>query len=310
MNAETTEGDALAGAAGDTAGAAWTLADFWRFFRSQFWVIAITLAVGVAGGVVGALVRARDYKTEFVLTVGIVGDTWLHNPMLVEERCRSGLFLERLSESIGRRYSAADLKPMIETTLIVTPTKGLSRDVRITVRAHNPDDCYAIARNLGKLLEEVDAGMYAETRGIYLAYLADLEGVMKQLQTQPLPADAENDVANLEPNLLKYPPDDDTGYAGSAQVFQLFERTTDYRSNPFLISGIALLEQVYVDTYLKTHSSLFSQPTMVTVPAYRPARPEKGSFAATVIACVFAALVLGFALASVNYRLNHGKAKR
>jgi capsular polysaccharide biosynthesis protein len=281
-----------------------TLSDFLRVLRSQAWIVGVTLVLGLILGVVYALVKPREYKTDFVISTGIVGDHWLHSPMIIEEQCMSRWYLNELSNRLQRKYDVFELEDMIEAELIMTPTKGLTRELRITVKADSPDGCYALATNLALMLEDADEEAFRDTHEMYESYLADLERVMTGLAGAP-PGEAEPSA--LAPGLAVYPPDELTEYRGGPQAYSLFSRSIPYEDNPYLLSSLALFQQVYVDTYIKTRSSVFSQPTTVVVPPLKPTQPEGPGPVSIVLIVLFVSSVLGITLAAVSYRLRQGK---
>ncbi len=281
-----------------------TPADYWHILRSQAWIVAVTLAVGLILGLVYGLAKPRQYKTDFVISTGIVGDHWLHSPMIIEEQCTSHWFLNQLSDLLNRKYDVFELQDMIEAELVMTPTKGLTRELRIEVQAESPDDCYALATNLAALLEEVDREDYEKTHKMFESYLDDLEKVMDSLTAAP----GRLEPSALVPGLAVYPPDEETEYAGGAQVYSLFSRSIPYEENPYALSSLAIFQQVYVDTYIKTRSPVFSQPTTVIVPPLRPTQPEGPGPVTIVLIVLFVSLVLGITLAAVNYRLRQARA--
>jgi uncharacterized protein involved in exopolysaccharide biosynthesis len=63
-----------------------------------------------------------------------------------------------------------------------------------------------------------------------------------------------------------------------------------------------------VDTYIKTRSPVFSQPTTVIVPPLKPTQPEGPGPVSIVLIVLFVSLVLGITLAAVNYRLRQARA--
>jgi hypothetical protein len=166
-----------------------TLSDFIKLLRSQAWVVGITLVLGLTLGVVYALVKPREYRADFVISTGIVGDHWIHSPMLIEEQCQSRWFLFELSKRLNRKYDVFELEDMVEAELIMTPTKGLTRELRISVKADTPEDCYALATNLAALLEETDRDVYEGTHEMFNSYLGDLETVMGNLTSGAAPAE-------------------------------------------------------------------------------------------------------------------------
>jgi uncharacterized protein involved in exopolysaccharide biosynthesis len=282
-----------------------TFSDFLRIVRSQAWIVGITLVLGLVLGIVYGLAKPREYKTDFVISMGIVGDHWLRNPMMIEEQCISHSFLNELSARINRKYDVFELEDMIEPELVMTPTKGLTRELRIEVKADSPDNCYALAVQLGKLLEETDKEVYDETHKVYESYLTDLDEVMQGLTSEPGPAEPYA----LAPGLTVYPPDDVTEYSGGAQVFSLHSRSIPYEDNPYAMSSLALFQQVYIDTYVKTRSPIFSQPTTVIVPPLKPTQPEGPGPVSIVLIVVLVSLVLGITLAAVNFRLQKAKTR-
>ncbi len=281
-----------------------TPADYWQILRSQAWIVAVTLAVGLILGLIYGLAKPRQYKTDFVVSTGIVGDHWLHSPMIIEEECASHWFLKQLSDTMNRKYDVFELQDMIQAELVMTPTKGLTRELRIEVKAESPDDCYALATNLASLLEEVDREDYEKTHKMFESYLGDLEKVMDRLTAAP----GGLKPSALTPGLAVYPPDEETGYTGGAQVYSLFSRSIPYEENPYALSSLAIFQQVYVDTYIKTRSPIFSQPTTVVVPPLRPTQPEGPGPVTIVLIVLFVSLVLGITLAAVNYRLRQARA--
>ncbi len=281
-----------------------TLPDYWRILRSQAWIVGVTLVLGLALGLIYGLAKPREYQTDFVISTGIVGDHWLHSPMLIEEQCASHWFLNELSNRLNRKYDVFELQDMVEAELVMTPTKGLTRELRITVSAESPDDCYALANNLAQLLEEADREDYEKTHEMFESYLGDLEKVLDRLTGAP----AGLEPSALAPGLAVYPPDEETEYPGGAQVYSLFSRSIPYEDNPYAISGLALFQQVYVDTYIKTRSPVFSQPTTVIVPPLKPTQPEGPGPVSIVLIVLFVSLVLGITLAAVNYRLRQARA--
>jgi hypothetical protein len=112
----------------------------------------------------------------------------------------------------------------------------------------------------------------------------------------------------VTPGLAVYPPDEETAYAGGAQAFSLFSRSIPYEENPYALSSLAIFQQVYVDTYIKTRSPIFSQPTTVIVPPLKPTKPEGPGPVTIVLIVLFVSLVLGITLAAVNYRLRQARA--
>jgi hypothetical protein len=194
---------------------------------------------------------------------------------------------------------------MIQAELVMTPTKGLTRELRIEVKADSPDNCYALAVHLGQLLEETDKEVFAETYKVYESYLADLEKVMQGLTSEP----GAVEPYALAPGLTVYPPDEVTEYSGGAQVFSLHGRSIPYEDNPYAMSSLALFQQVYIDTYVKTRSPIFSQPTKVIVPPLKPTQPEGPGPVSIVLIVVFVSLVLGITLAAVNYRLQRARTR-
>lgn len=286
-----------------------SLSDFWKIIKRQGWIVAITLVVGIVAAIVYSATRPKQYSTDFLLVVGIVGDTWLHNPMQIEERCRSRAFLGDLSRRLGGKYSAAELDAMINTQMILTPVKGATRDVRITVTAESAQECYDVAVVLGEVLVEIDRPLYEATRSIYAGYLDDLRLVMTNLEGETLARGAEEGTSIVQPNMPVVPLDEDTDYSGSNKFQRLFPRTTDYKMNPYLISGVALLEQVYIETYLKTNSPLYSQPTLVLIPPAKPAKPQGHSTTGATVGCIFVALALGITLAAINHRIQQSRVK-
>jgi hypothetical protein len=282
-----------------------TFSDFLRILRSQAWIVGVTLALGLVLGIVYGLAKPREYKTDFVISMGIVGDHWLRNPIMIEEQCISHSFLNELSARINRKYDVFELEDMIDAELVMTPTKGLTRELRIEVKADSPENCYGLAVQLGQLLEETDKEVYDETHQVYESYLADLDKVMRGLTSEPGPAEP----SVLAPGLAVYPPDDLTEYSGGAQVFSLHSRSIPYEDNPYAMSSLALFQQVYIDTYIKTRSAIFSQPTTVIVPPLRPTQPEGPGPVSIVLIVVFVSLVLGITLAAVNYRLQRARAR-
>ncbi|NIT37009.1 MAG: hypothetical protein GTN49_11020 [candidate division Zixibacteria bacterium] len=279
--------------------------DFWRILRSQAWVVAATLLLGLALGLIYGFLKPREFKTDFVVSVGIVGDHWIHSPMITEESCKSHWFLDKLSGRLNRKYDVFELEDMIEAELIMTPTKGLTRELKITVEAESPDDCFALADNLADLLEEADQSVYEETHKMFESYLGDLERVMAGITAQP----GALEPSALAPGLAVYPPDSETEYKGGAQVYSLFSRSIPYEENPYAISSLALFQQVYIDTYVKTRSAIFSQPTTVVVPPLKPTKPEGPGPISIVLIVLIVSLVLGVTLAAVNYRLQRARAR-
>ena len=286
-----------------------TLSDFWNIIKRQGWIVAVTLVVGIGVAVVYSMTRPKEYSTEFLLSVGTVGDTWLHNPMQIDERCRNRAFLNDLNRSLGGRYTADTLDAMISTQMILTPAKGATRDIRITVTASSAQECYDVAVKLGEALVEIDRPMYEKTRGIYESYLKDLTMVMANLEGAAAVSGAEEGTSLVQPNMLVVPLDEDTDYSGSNKFQRLFPRTTDYKMNPYLISGVALLEQVYIETYLKTDSPLYSQPTKVLMPPSKPGRPKGGGVTGAIVGCIFVSFALGITLAAINYRIQQSRVK-
>ena len=282
-----------------------TFADFLRIVRSQAWIVGITLVLGLVLGLVYGLAKPREYRTDFVISMGIVGDHWLRSPIMIEEQCLSHSFLDKLSARLNRKYDVFELEDMIEAELVMTPTKGLTRELRIEVKADSPDNCYALAVSLGQLLEETDKEVFDEAHGVYESYLADLEKVMQGLTSEAGPAEPYA----LAPGLAVYPPDELTEYSGGPQVFSLHSRSIPYEENPYAMSSLALFQQVYIDTYIKTRSSIFSQPTKVVVPPLKPTLPEGPGPVSIVLIVVFVSLVLGITLAAVNYRLQKARAR-
>jgi capsular polysaccharide biosynthesis protein len=281
-----------------------TLPDYWRILRSQAWIVAVTLVLGLILGLVYGLAKPRQYQTDFVISTGIVGDHWLHSPMIIEEQCTSHWFLNELSTRMNRKYDVFELQDMIEAELVMTPTKGLTRELRITVQADTPNDCYALATDLAQLLEEADRADYEKTHEMFESYLVDLERVLDRLAGAPV---GTGEPA-LVPGLAVYPPDEETGYTGGAQVYSLFSRSIPYEDNPYALSSLAIFQQVYVDTYIKTRSPVFSQPTTVIVPPLKPTKPEGPGPVSIVLIVLFVSLVLGITLAAVNYRLRQARA--
>jgi capsular polysaccharide biosynthesis protein len=282
-----------------------TFSDFWRILRSQAWVVGVTVFLGLVLGLVYGLAKPREYKADFVVSMGIVGDHWVHSPMVLEEECLSHWFLDKLSARLNRKYDVFELQDMIEAELVMTPTKGLTRELKITVKADSPESCYALATNLGQLLEEADTEIYEETHKAYESYLADLEKVMKGLTTRP----GAVEPSALAPGLTVYPPDELTEYTGGPQIFSLHSRSIPYEENPYVMSSLALFQQVYIDTYIKTRSAIFSQPTTVIVPPLKPTKPEGPGPVSIVLIVVFVSLVLGVTLAAVNYRLLRSRSR-
>jgi hypothetical protein len=209
---------------------------------------------------------------------------------------------------VGGRYSAGDLETMVEPEMVLTPTNGLTRDVRITVTAPNADDCYDIAAELGKQLAEDDAPAYDQTYALYDGYLSDLKVVVESIEKQAR-AGGEGFEEAAAPGVLAVPPDGRTVYSGGTQVYRLFSQNRGYTENPYLLSSLALVEQVYVDAYLKTRSPVYSQPTKVVLPPAKPGKPADAGTAKIILACVFIALTLGVFLALINYRLQQAKAR-
>jgi|GEM_PF-1758322 len=279
--------------------------DFWRILRSQTWVVATTLLLGLALGLIYGFLKHREFKAEFVVSVGIVGDYWIHSPMVTEESCKSHWFLDKLSSRLNRKYDVFELEDMVEAELIMTPTKGLTRELRITVKAESPEDCFALAENLADLLTEADESVYEETHKIFESYLGDLERVMAGITAQP----GAVGPSALVPGLTVYPRGEDTEYKGGAQVYSLFSRSIPYEENPYAISSLALFQQVYIDTYVKTRSTIFSQPTTVVVPPLKPTKPEGPGPISIVLIVLIVSLVLGVTLAAVNYRLQRARAR-
>jgi len=281
-----------------------TLPDYWRIFRSQAWIVGVTLVLGLILGLIYGLAKPREYQTDFVISTGIVGDHWLHSPMIIEEQCTSHWFLNELSNRLSRKYDVFELQDMVEAELVMTPTKGLTRELRIAVKAESPEDCYALATNLAQLLEEADREDYEKTHRMFEGYLGDLEKVMDRLAGAPIGLEP----SALAPGLTVYPPDEETEYSGGAQAYSLFSRSIPYEENPYAISSLALFQQVYVDTYIKTRSPVFSQPTTVIVPPLRPTKPEGPGPVSIVLIVLFVSLVLGITLAAVSYRLRQAGA--
>jgi uncharacterized protein involved in exopolysaccharide biosynthesis len=279
--------------------------DFWRILRSQAWVVATTLLLGLALGLIYGFLKPREFKADFVVSVGIVGDHWIHSPMVTEESCKSHWFLDKLSSRLNRKYDVFELEDMVEAELIMTPTKGLTRELRITVKAESPGDCFALAENLADLLTEADKSVYEDTHKMFESYLGDLERVMAGITAQPGAAGP----SALAPGLTIYPPDEETEYKGGAQVYSLFSRSIPYEENPYAISSLALFQQVYIDTYVKTRSTIFSQPTTVVVPPLKPTKPEGPGPVSIVLIVLIVSLVLGVTLAAVNYRLQRARAR-
>ena len=273
-----------------------------HLLKTQAWLVVIITVVGTGLGVVYALLKPRTYETSFLVSVGIVGDVWLHSPMQVEERCKSRWFLGRLAQRLADRYQVGELEEMIEPELVLTPTNGLTRDVRITVTAHDADDCYKIATELGKMLGEDDNPMYDTTYELIKAYLDDLQVVIDSIHAAAREGKSDALVPGAVPEILAVPPDNRTVYEGGPQVFRLFSANRGYTDNPYLLSSIALLEQVYVDAYLKIKSPIYSQPTMVVIPPSRPTTPADGGTFKIVLACLFISLTLGVVAAVVSYR--------
>jgi hypothetical protein len=133
--------------------------------------------------------------------------------------------------------------------------------------------------------------------------------VMANLEGSPAVSGTEEGTSLVQPNMLVVPLDEDTDYSGSNKFQRLFPRTTDYKTNPYLISGVALLEQVYIETYLKTDSPLYSQPTKVLMPPFKPVRPVGGGVTGAVAGCVFVSLALGITLATINHRIQRSRVK-
>ncbi len=279
--------------------------DFWRIIRSQTWVVATTLLLGLALGLIYGFLKPREFKADFVVSVGIVGDHWIHSPMITEESCKSHWFLDKLSSRLNRKYDVFELEDMIEAELVMTPTKGLTRELRITVKAESPEDCFALAENLAGLLTEADESVYKETHKIFESYLGDLERVMAGITAQP----GAVGPSALTPGLTIYPRDEETEYKGGAQVYSLFSRSIPYEENPYAISSLALFQQVYIDAYVKTRSEIFSQPTTVVVPPLKPTKPEGPGPVSIVLIVLIVSLVLGVTLAAVNYRLQRARAR-
>jgi hypothetical protein len=280
-----------------------TLPDYWRILRSQAWIVAVTLVLGLILGLIYGLAKPREYQTDFVISTGIVGDHWLHSPMIIEEQCTSHWFLNELSNRLNRKYDVFELQDMIEAELVMTPTKGLTRELRIAVKAESPNDCLALATNLAQLLEEADREDYEKTHQMFESYLGDLEKVLDRLAGAPVGLET----SALAPGLMIYPPDEETEYPGGAQAHSLFSRSIPYEENPYAISSLALFQQVYVDTYIKTRSPVFSQPTTVIVPPLKPTKPEGPGPVSIVLIVLFVSLVLGITLAAVNYRLRQAR---
>lgn len=281
-----------------------TLPDYWRILRSQAWILGVTLVLGIVLGLIYGLAKPREYQTDFVISTGIVGDHWLHSPMIIEEQCTSHWFLNELSNRLSRKYDVFELQDMVEAELVMTPTKGLTRELRIAVKAESPEDCYALATNLAQLLEEADREDYEKTHRMFEGYLGDLEKVLDRLAGAPVGLEP----SALAPGLMVYPPDEETEYPGGAQAYSLFSRSMPYEENPYAISSLALFQQVYVDTYIKTRSPVFSQPTTVIVPPLRPTKPEGPGPVSIVLIVLFVSLVLGITLAAVSYRLRQARA--
>jgi len=282
-----------------------TLSDYRRILGSQAWIVGVTLVVGLILGLIYGLAKPRVYKTDFVVSTGIVGDHWLHSPMVTEEQCTSHWFLNELSTRLNKKYDVSDLQNMIEAELVMTPTKGLTRELKITVKAETPDDCYGLANGLAGLLVEADREVYENTHKMYESYLADLEKVFDGLTA----AQGGPGTPVLAPGLAVYPPDEETAYPGGAQLYSLFSRSIPYEENPYAISSLALFQQVYIDTYIKTRSPIFSQPTAVIVPPLRPTHPEGPGPVSIVLIVLFVSLVLGVTLAAVSYRLQQPRAR-
>lgn len=282
-----------------------TFSDFWRIVRSQTWIVGVTLLLGLVLGLVYGLAKPREYRADFVISTGIVGDHWVHSPMMIEEECLSHWFLDKLSTRLNRKYDVFELEDMIEAELVMTPTKGLTRELTIDVKADTPEDCYALAANLGQLLEETDKEVFDEAYEVYESYLADLEKVMQGLTSEP----GAVEPSVLAPGLAVYPPDKLTGYTGGAQIFSLHSRSIPYEENPYAMSSLALFQQVYIDTYIKTRSAIFSQPTKVVVPPLMPTKPEGPGPVSIVLIVMFVSLVLGITLAAVNYRLQRARVR-
>ncbi len=280
-----------------------SLPDYWRILRGQAWIVAVTLSLGLILGLIYGLAKPREYQTDFVISTGIVGDHWLHSPMIIEEQCTSHWFLNELSNRLNRKYDVFELQDMIEAELVMTPTKGLTRELRIAVKAESPNDCYALANNLAQLLEEADREDYEKTHQMFESYLGDLEKVLDRLAGAPVGLET----SALAPGLMVYPPDEETEYPGGAQAYPLFSRSIPYEENPYAISSLALFQQVYVDTYIKTRSPVFSQPTTVIVPPLKPTKPEGPGPVSIVLIVLFVSLVLGITLAAVNYRLRQAR---
>ncbi len=189
----------------------------------------------------------------------------------------------------------------------MTPTKGLTRHVKITVKGRTPDECYALAVKVGELLVASDKDYYDRTIAVYDAYLKDLRKVAALL--------AEGKGGGTKPpgselNFVPIPPNDQDWseeYAGGSRVLPLFERDTTYEENPFLIPSVALLEQVYITTYVKARSPIFSQPTLVNIPPARPTHPEGRGKISTVVIGTLCALALGLTLAALSYRFQQNR---
>jgi len=284
------------------------LNEFWRILKSQGWMVGIVVALGIAISFVYAFVKPPVYKTEFVIEVGIVGDTWLHSPILAEERCTSLWFLNQLSRRTGGKYDTAQLGAMIQPELVLTPTKGLTRAVKVSVTAGSAEECFRLATAAGELLVANDQEMYDRSIGIYDSYLEDLEGARAAMAAAPAGKNAE---AGL--NVVTTPPDekdDAAEYYGGGRLMSLFDKSiTEYRDNPYLVSNIALLEQVYINTAVKVRSPVFSQPTIVVIPAQKPTRPETRGILPIVLMGILASVVLGMTLAAVTYRVQQGRGK-
>lgn len=277
------------------------LSELGAIFRRQWFIIAVVVGLGLAFSLIYGFVKPQRYRTELVVGVGIAGDTWLHNPLLTEEACRSLSFLSQLSARLGGKYSPHQLANMVEPELLLNPNKGLTRHVKITVTAATADDCYEVATKLGELIVEADRETYEKTMDIYERYLADLAKVTKDLAGNPEAVAA----VGFTPNIVTIPMDqyDDTkDYAGGARLYPLTTTSTNYEENPFLISSVALLEQVYINTLIKTHSPIFSEPTKVVYPPYKPTKPEGHGLLVTLVIGGAVSLALGVTVAAISYR--------